>query len=73
MPSSWVSSQSRDQIQVSHIAGGFFTIWVIREAHKSMVVGDNSTPIAFLLSLQTHNNLMKNESGLLKLCVTENR
>ena len=25
MPSSWVSSQPRDQTQVSHIAGGFFT------------------------------------------------
>ena len=25
------SSQPRDQIQVSHIAGGFFTVWATRE------------------------------------------
>ena len=29
------SSQSRDQTQVSRIAGGFFTIWATREAHES--------------------------------------
>ena len=29
---SWGSSQSRDWTQVSHIAGGFFTSWVTREA-----------------------------------------
>ena len=28
------SSQLRDQTQVSHIAGGFFTIWATREAHR---------------------------------------
>ena len=28
------SSQPRDQIQVSHTAGGFFTDWVIRETLK---------------------------------------
>ena len=27
------SSQPRDQTQVSHIAGGFFTIWATRKAH----------------------------------------
>ena len=27
-------SQPRDQTQVSHIAGGFFTSWAIREAQK---------------------------------------
>ena len=27
------SSQSRDQTEVSHIAGGFFTSWTTREAH----------------------------------------
>ena len=32
MPSSRGSSQPRDQIQVSCIAGGFFTVWAIREA-----------------------------------------
>ena len=31
-PFSRGSSQPRDQIQVSHIAGGFFTRWVTREA-----------------------------------------
>ena len=35
MPSSRGSSQPRDQIQVSHIAGRFFTIWTTKEAHKS--------------------------------------
>ena len=33
-PFSRGSSQSRDQTQVSHIAGGFFTIWATREALK---------------------------------------
>ena len=33
MPSSRGSSQSRDQTQVSHIAGRFFTIWATRETH----------------------------------------
>ena len=28
------SSQPRDRTQVSRIAGGFFTIWAIREAHE---------------------------------------
>ena len=32
IPSSRGSSQPRDWIQVSHIAGGFFTIWATREA-----------------------------------------
>ena len=34
MPSSRESSQSSDQTQVSHIAGGFFTSWDTREAHR---------------------------------------
>ena len=29
---SWRSSQPKDQTQVSHILGGFFTNWAIREA-----------------------------------------
>ena len=33
MPSSRRSSQPRDQTQVCHIAGRFFTIWATREAH----------------------------------------
>jgi len=32
IPFSRGSSQPRDQTQVSHIAGGFFTSWAIREA-----------------------------------------
>ena len=27
------SSQPRDPTQVSHIEGGFFTVWATREAH----------------------------------------
>ena len=34
MPSSRGSSQSRDQTQVSHIAGGFFISWATREAWR---------------------------------------
>ena len=33
-PFSRGSSQSRDQTQISHIAGGFFTSWARREALK---------------------------------------
>ena len=36
MPSSRGSSQPKDRIQVSHIAGGFFTIWGTREAQLSI-------------------------------------
>ena len=38
MSSSRGSSQDRDQIQVSHIAGGFFTIWATREAQNIVYV-----------------------------------
>ena len=31
-PFSRVSSQARDQTQISYIAGGFFTVWAAREA-----------------------------------------
>ena len=34
MPSSRGSSRPRDQTQVSHIAGGLFTVWVTREGHE---------------------------------------
>ena len=34
MSSSSGSSQPRDQTQVSHIAGGFFTDWATREAQS---------------------------------------
>ena len=36
MPSCRGSSQPRDQTLVSHIAGGFFTIWATREAFGSV-------------------------------------
>ena len=38
MPSSRGSSQPRDQTHVSHIAGGFCTIWATREAQISIYV-----------------------------------
>ena len=34
MPSSRGSSQPRDRTQVSHIAGRFYIVWAIREAHE---------------------------------------
>ena len=34
IPFSRVSSQLRDQTQISYITGGFFTIWTTREAPK---------------------------------------
>ena len=34
VPFSWESSQSRDQTQVSHIAGEFFTSWATRETQE---------------------------------------
>ena len=36
-PTSSGSSPPRDQTQVSHIAGGFFTIWATREAYFSVL------------------------------------
>ena len=33
-PFSRISSQLRDQTQISHIAGGFFTSWATREAQE---------------------------------------
>ena len=33
-PFSRGSSKSRDQTQVSHIPGGFFTSWATKEAHE---------------------------------------
>ena len=35
-PFSRGSSQARDQTQVSHITGRFFTSWAIKEAHNSL-------------------------------------
>ena len=46
MPFSRVLSQPRDQAQVSHIAGRFFTIWASREAQVFICakVGSQETP-----------------------------
>ena len=38
IPSSRGSSQPRDRTQVSHIAGGFFTIWATSEAQMQTVI-----------------------------------
>ena len=45
IPFSRGSSQPRDRTQVSHVAGGFFTVWATREAHPSR----GSMPISWLL------------------------
>ena len=37
IPFSKKSSQPLGQTQVSHIAGGFFTNWVTREAHCTVI------------------------------------
>ena len=47
------SSQLRDQTQVSHIAGRFFTIWATREALSTR-------------SLQTVSHAMKEKYGVTK-------
>ena len=39
LPFSVGSSQPGDWTQVSHIAGGFFTIWATREAHCELSIG----------------------------------
>ena len=41
MPSSRGSSQSRDQTQVSHIAGIFFTVWATKEAQLDFIKIEN--------------------------------
>ena len=45
IPSSRESSQPRDQTQVSHIAGGFFTIWATREAQYISMGDRYSGPV----------------------------
>ena len=42
-PFSRGSSKPRDRTQVSHIAGGFFTIWATKVMLKSFKLGSNST------------------------------
>ena len=44
MPSSRGSSQPRDWTHVSHVAGGFFTIWATREAQEYWSGYSNPSP-----------------------------
>ena len=44
MPSSRGSSQPSDQTQVSHFAGGFFTIWATKKAQSSAWHFGNRSP-----------------------------
>ena len=44
-PSPGESSQSRDQIQVSHIVGRFFTIWATREAQSQALMFCYKAPV----------------------------
>ena len=41
MSSSRVSSQPKDQTQVSCITDGFFTVWATREAQPTLVMKSN--------------------------------
>ena len=60
MPSSRGSSQSRDQTQVSHIAGRFFTIWTTREDSKGFTtLGGRAVLEAKLKGLLTLLNPLK--------------
>ena len=60
------SSQPRDQIQVSRITGGFFTIWVTREAPTYLSLAENvlgcvsCSPVHlwWLVSVQKNENAM---------------
>ena len=49
------SSQTRDQTQISHIAGGFFTVWVIREES----IGILSCPVMYFLVFSVVFLMMK--------------
>ena len=53
MPSSRVSSQPRDQTQISCFAGGFFIIWATREAHRIHQGSYGSSVFRFLRNLHT--------------------
>ena len=56
VPFSRGSSWPRDQTQVSHIAGGFFTIWVPREAHSWLPPEMKATN---LLSMEESDSSLK--------------
>ena len=57
MPSSRGSSLPRDQMQVSHIAGGFFTIWATREVpHNRYTIDMNEYAIDMIEWVSTSVN-----------------
>ena len=52
---SWGSSQPRNQTQVYHIAGGFFTSWAIREAQSYEVIKKGlSSAMIYSLKIKLH-------------------
>ena len=58
-PFSRRSSQPRDQTQVSSIAGGFFTIWVTREAWNSNWILFASQTLSLFTNFTTSETLGK--------------
>ena len=58
-PSSRGSSQPKDQTQVSSIAGGFFTVWVTREAWNSNWILFDSQTLSLFTNLTTSETLGK--------------
>ena len=57
-PFSQGSSQSRDQTQVSRIAGGFFTSWATREVHKHQYYSGKDNPLSPGLTNSTRVSLV---------------
>ena len=56
IPFSRGSSQPRDQTQVSHIVGGFFTSWATREDQEYLGLGvSNLSPIQRIFPTQELN------------------
>ena len=84
MPSSRGSSQPRDQTQVSHIAGRFFTIWATREAlyHINNIIYLDAQIVQEFISswllclfktLNSHENTSNSNVSapdLLQLCIS---
>ena len=68
-PFSRGSSQPRDRIQVSHIAGGFFTSWAAREALK-IISYLPRIPVRTCSSLHWNPHIISYYSGMyMCLCV----
>ena len=59
VPSPRGSSQLRDWIQVSHIAGRFFTVWATRGALKQIHVYKNHFKISMKQIIYEENSLSK--------------